>query len=211
MKEKDYRERCKILKACGLANEELNSFDNFRDIMTEEDFKEIIKTKKNRSQKRCRTKKKYKELYQLSKCLKEPKIVFGTITLDNKHLSLKEDTYIRKINQWLKSHFWYSILNKDFGSKTEREHYHFIGLTTEPIENKAKKSHKGYEMYELVQKDYELGFEPTLLKIDLKRDDLTKTINYLLKLNNHSSKIKTRLRIIQKKEVNILFEKIKEN
>ena len=104
-------------------------------------------------------------------------------------------------------------MNKDFGAKNEREHYHFIAITLEPLEelktceNKAKKSKKGYTLYELKRKNYSLGFEPTLCKIDLKKNDFDKTINYLLKLNNHSTKITTKSRVrIVKSPLMSLYE-----
>lgn len=201
-----YKAKCKKLKDNGLALEELNNYDNFKDLMGEEVFKVLINKKQNRKNKRYRTKNKFKEIYLLKSSLKkESNIVFGTITLNDYYLSLKENTYIREIHKWLKHHFHYSILNKDFGNKKGREHYHFIGLTTEPLEemktseNEPKKSKKGYIIYELVNKDYKMGFEPTLCKIDLQLNDFDKTINYLLKLNNHSTKIttKNRVRIIK--------------
>jgi predicted type IV restriction endonuclease len=40
-----------------------------------------------------------------------------------------------------------------------------------------------------------MGFEPTLCIIDLNKNDIQKTVNYLLKLNNHSNKITTKNRI----------------
>ena len=202
----EYKKRCRDLLKCGYKYQDLNDYDNFKDLMGEEVFKLIIRDKKNRCNKRSRTKTKIKELvvlYSTSKA-KRKYLVFGTLTLDDHYLSLKEDTYIRKIHKWLKRHFAVAILNKDFGEKTGREHYHFIGITTEEIEQlfnengSPKKSKKGYEIYELVKKDYELGFEPTLCKIDLEKNDIDKTTSYLLKLNNHSNKFlaKSRVRVI---------------
>lgn len=200
--EEVYKKLCTSLIEKGLALEELNNYENFKDLMSEEVFERIIKNKKNRQKKRCRTKKRFKEILLLKNSLKKDSvIVFGTLTLDNKHLNLKEDSYIREINKWLKHHFVYSILNKDYGKKNEREHYHFVGLTTEVLEelktseNRPKKSKKGYILYELQNKDYKLGFEPTLCIIDFDKDDIEKTVSYLLKLNNHSNKITTRNRI----------------
>ena len=209
-----YKSQCKILKEQGYSLKELNNYQRFKDLMDEEVFKSIIRSKHNRQQKRNRTKTRFKELYILKDSIrKESNIVFGTITLDDKHLSLKEDTYIRKIRKWLEEHFLYVILNKDFGSKKGREHYHFIGLTTEPLEeiktseNKPKKSKKGYKIYELVKKNYNLGFEPTLCIVDLEKNDFDKTTNYLLKLNNHSTKSTARSRVrIVKSPLMRLFE-----
>ena len=191
-----YQCHCKQLKNDGLALEELNNYANFKNLFSKYEFEQILKEKKKRSNKRNRTKNKFLELYQIKDLLNTKSyIVFGTITLDDKNLSKKENTYIRKIHSWLKEHFIYAILNKDYGSKTEREHYHFIGLTTEQLESKGSKSKKGYEIYELVNKTYKMGFEPTLCLVDLKTNDIKQTTNYLLKLNNHSNKITTKNRV----------------
>lgn len=194
---------------------QLNQYKNFESLMSEETFKILINRKQNRKNKRYRTKQKYKEIYQLSLCSEDSKIVFGTITLNNYYLSLEERTRTKLINKWLKSHFVYSILNKDFGKKTEREHYHFIGLTLRPLkqclndQEEPKKSKKGYYIYELEKQDFKLGFEPTLCLVDLQKNDLDKTINYLLKLNNHSTKITTRnrVRIIKSPILRLLSKK----
>ena len=190
-----YKLVCKRLIDNGLALEELNNYDNFKEFFTQSEFKTIIKNKQNRKNKRYRTKNKFLELYRISYVVPNPKIVFGTITLNDHYLGLKENTYIRNIHEWLKRHFVYSILNKDFGSKTEREHYHFIGLTTEDLEAKNVKSKTGYQVYELKNKDYKMGFEPTLCLFDLNINDIEKTIQYLLKLNNHSNKLSTKNRV----------------
>lgn len=195
-----YQSRCKFLIDNGCLLTELNEYRNFKDIFSLYEFKNIMNEKQNRKNKRYRTKKKYRELYQIKNIIGyseyEPKIVFGTLTLDDEHLSKKEDTYIRKINKWLKSHFIYCILNKDYGKKNEREHYHFIGLTIEDLVDTNVKSKTGRTLLKLTKQDYELGFEPTLEIID---EDIDKTVNYLLKLNNHSNKVgtKSRVRIVK--------------
>lgn len=203
-----YYLRCKNLKNEGLALNELNDYKNFKGLFTQYEFNLIMNEKQNRKNKRYRTKQKFLEIYNIARYIdnENKKIVFGTITLNDKYLSMKENTYIRKIHSWLKEHFIYSILNKDFGTKTEREHYHFIGITIEDLEPKGKKSKKGYEIYELKNKNYSMGFEPTLCLINLKMNDIDKTINYLLKLNNHSNKITTRnrVRIIKSDKIRLL-------
>lgn len=193
-----YQLRCKELRNDGLVLEELNEYDNFRELFSLYEFKSILKTKQNRKNKRYRTKQKYIEIMKMYNYLVRSNaayIVFGTITLDNDALSKKENTYIRKIHSWLKGHFIYSVLNKDYGSKTEREHYHFIGLTMENLVDTGIRSRKGIELYKLENQDYKLGHEPTLEIIDLHENDIDRTINYLLKLNNHSNKVGTRGRV----------------
>ena len=205
-----YKFYCTKLLEDGYSLDELNKYDNFRTIFTESQFKKIMNEKQNRKNKRYRTRNKFLEILRIANELKDNEklnVVFGTITLDNEHLALKEDTYIRKIHKWLKKHFIIAILNKDYGSKNEREHYHFIGLTIEDIESKNILSKKGYEIFELVNKDYTMGFEPTLCIVDLNKSDIQQTINYLLKLNNHSSKIgtKSRVRVIKSTQYEYLY------
>lgn len=205
-----YQFYCKKLLDDGYALDELNNYDNFRSIFTEIEFKRIMNDKQNRKNKRYRTRNKFLEILRIANELKDNSnmnVVFGTITLDNEHLALKENTYIRKIHKWLKEHFVIALLNKDYGSKNEREHYHFIGLTIEEIESKNILSKKGYEIFELKNKNYTMGFEPTLCLIDLSKDDISKTTNYLLKLNNHSNKItsRNRLRVIKNYQYDYLY------
>lgn len=195
-----YKVQCKCLKMNGLTNLELNNYNNFKDVFSKYEFELILREKQNRKNKRNRTKKRFIDILKLHYSLKGSKLVFGTITINNEYLSKTEQTRIKIIEKWLKSHFYIAILNKDFGDKTEREHYHFVGITLEEVEEvKGKKSKKGYQIYELAIKDYKIGFEPDLCIIDLKANDIDKTINYLLKLNNHSSKTttKNRVRIIK--------------
>lgn len=206
-----YKQRCHdLIEQLGDMTE-LNKYENFKDLMNEEIFKELNRRKQNRKNKRYRTKQKFKEILDLKSLIHGSEIYFGTLTLDNEHLKLKEDTYMRYISKWLKSHFIYAILNKDFGSKNEREHYHFIGLTKQETEKKPCRSKKGYQILEFKTKDYELGFEPTLCKIDLKKNDIDKTTSYLLKLNNHSSKIttKNRVRVYKNELVDVMYIKEK--
>ncbi len=195
-----YQTHCKYLIDNGCPLTELNEYRNFKDFMTLYEFRKVILEKQRRKNKRYRTKQKYIELIKIRNEIKEKSnIVFGTITLDNKHLNQKEDTYIRNIHKWLKSHFIYAILNKDYGSKTEREHYHFIGLTTEELVDTNVKSRKGNHLHKLTNQDYKMGHEPTLEIINMSEEDVDMTTNYLLKLNNHSSKVgtKSRVRIIK--------------
>jgi len=194
-----YRKRCSELKKVNFSNESLNEFCNFKDLMNEKQFKIVMNEKQRRKNKRYRVNKKYELLYKIAQNLnsENKKIVFGTCTLDDKNLNQTEDSYIGKINDWLKSHFIYAIVNKDFGSETEREHYHFIGLTTEDMEYTGIISKKRNKIYNLIKKDYKIGFEPDLCIIDNKANDMSKLIKYLVKENNHCMKKRGRIRIIK--------------
>lgn len=208
-----YKDRCKKL----LKLEDytlLNDYEYFKDIIPEEDYKEIILEKQRRKNKRYRVDSKIFEMMRLANMYRKetiiPKIVFGTINLNDKTLSRKENTYIRKIHQWLKKHFAYVILNKDYGDKTNREHYHFIALTLEPVEDSGHRSKKGYTLYKLKNQDFNLGHEPTLEIINL--EDKKQIRNYLLKLNNHSTKAtanSSRIRVLINPIIKPMFTKHK--
>ena len=164
--------------------------------MTEYEFNEEIRLKQNRKNKRNRTKKSLMELLRYFPIINGTKyLVFGTCTLNDKTLKLKAETIDKKLNFWLKEHFRWAIVNIDYGKKNERKHYHFIGITTEEIESIHQKSKTGYEIFELSDKNYEMGWEPSLLIIDFNKNDINKTISYLLKLNNHSNKDTTSSRV----------------
>lgn len=196
-----YKNRCTALLKMGFDYSDLNNYDNFKDILSEEEFKNELRLKQNRKNKRNRTKRALIDIVRFYQLVNSntKHLVFGTCTLDNKSLNFKPETIDKKINYWLKQHFMWSIVNIDYGKKNERKHYHFIGLTTELLEDKHIKSKKGHQMFELENKTYELGWEPDLLIVDFNKNDIDKTINYLLKLNNHSNKSTTssRVRIIK--------------
>ena len=177
-------------------------YENFKDIMSYEDFKSarrIINRKKWR-RKNC-----YKKLEPIINLYEELfyekgiycNIVFGTCTFDNNSMSWKEETRTKKVNKWIKEHFIIALANIDYGKTTEREHHHFIGLTIEELEKTGKKGKKGFDMYEIKNnKNYGLGFEPNLEIIN-DFDNDKKLSNYLVKLNFHSNKKSTRNRRIR--------------
>ena len=155
---RQYQVQCKKLINDGLALEELNDYDNFKSVMTLYEFKKVMLEKQRRKNKRYRTKQKYIELLKIKNCMKDSSVVvFGTITLDNKHLN--------------------------------------IGLTQEDLFITNVKSCKGNMLYKLYTQDYDMGHEPVLEIIKLSEEDLDATINYLLKLNNHSNKATTKSRV----------------
>lgn len=200
-----YRKRCSMLLEEIKDYKRLNDYSNFRDIYSLYEFQTIIKGKQCRKQKRYRTDLLIKDMLRIKSQLKvKSHIVFGTCTLSDKELNHEERTRMKKLGNYLKEHYLYVVVNKDFGSKTEREHYHFIGLTIEEIEPIGKKSNKGFEMYELVNKNYKLGFEPNIIPVET--DSFDKTRNYLLKLNNHATKdtTKNRIRVYKNTTGNLL-------
>lgn len=172
----------------------LEDYFYFKDILSEEDFIKAKRESKRRYAKRKRCNDKLKQiiikLYDESNKNKNTILVFGTCTFNDKELERKERTRTKKINKWLNSHFIYSLVNIDYGDKNEREHYHFVGITGEEIESKEVKGKRGKKIYELKNKDYDMGFEPSLEIIKITSEDyfLKKISNYLVKINYHSNK-----------------------
>jgi len=176
----------------------LNDYNFFSDLMSEEEFKSIINRKKSRSNKRNRFNGIVKDILRFKMFHEgEYTLVFGTLTLKDYYLELQERTRVKLIDSYLKKHYEIVVINKDYGKETEREHYHFIGLTKEQLIDSGKKSKKGFKLYNLENDDYKLGFSPDIEIINSL--DMEKLNNYTLKLNNHSNKetAKQRIRVIK--------------
>lgn len=104
------------------------------------------------------------------------KLIFGTLTFNDKTLSnTSERTRTRYITKFLSENTFHYIANIDYGSKNNREHYHFIAM----VEDK------------LSCKNWQYGSSKFQF-IAFSREDLKATKNYLLKLNNHSYKESTK-------------------
>lgn len=207
-----YKSRCKELLEKKKDYKRLNDFNYFSDIefMNESTFKEIIRRKQNRKNKRYRYHKAQMEMYKLQEGTNY-KTVLGTLTIDEEHYKLQERTLRKKINEWLKRHFIYAIVYDDYGSKNRRLHYHFEGLTNHKMIIKEDiKSKKGNYIYEFIDKDYTIGFEPTLVKINFQKYDMKNSMNYILKLNNHATKnsTKSRFRVIKSPILKLIEKKI---
>ena len=179
---------------------------NFKDVLSEEEFRTALKIRNRKKQRRNRCFKKLEPILNeyIESFIENGEyctLVFGTCTFNNDALKLKEETRTKYINKWLKEHFKIALVNIDYGLKNEREHHHFIGLTYETMLPNGKKSKKGFPMYELTDKTYKMGFEPNLEIVNLGQLEERKLSNYLVKINFHSNKITTknrRIRVIKK-------------
>lgn len=178
----------------------LQNYEYFKEYMSESDFKEVLRLKRNRSNRRRRANKKIAKI----RFSERPTIIFGTCTFNEMQFykkngkEIKERARTRKVNEWIVNHFTYAVVNIDYGKRNEREHHHFVGVLKngEELEIVKSKSKTGYKMYELKNKDYKLGFEPTLELVEYDPEDynMKKLSNYLLKINNHENKSTTRNR-----------------
>lgn len=187
---------------------DLENYERFKDLMSESNFKEVLKFKRNRRDRRRRANKKLRPIL----CSPNNRVVFGTCTFNDNQFFKKngkpisEERRTRKVNEWLQKHFKYSVVNIDYGERTEREHHHFIGEPNDdvrfiPVLNKDgthKKSRKGHFLYNLDEsnQDYELGFEPDIELIEYDGSDyyMKRISNYLLKITNHINKATTKNR-----------------
>ena len=185
--------------------EVFNNYIFYNDILSLKDFKKCKNIDCARSKKRSRCSQKYFTLEMLSKVTRA-KMVFGTITCNDNFLKENYDTQKKRLQRYLKKYFFYVVKNADYGSKTERLHYHFIGLTFDDLFLNGKKSKKGRPMYNLKNDWWEVqdyGFAPNYEIIEYQCIDNKKISNYLVKLNNHSNKIsvkKSRLSILKNKD-----------
>lgn len=200
-----YRDRVRSLKGLGKINDLENDFaiyntyHYFNDLMTYEDFKTCKNFMSNRSKKRSRCASNYFKLEIISK-LTNATMVFGTITLNDDFFTLSDKTQKKNIERYLKKHFFYVIKNADYGTKNERLHYHFIGLTFDNFEKLDIKSKKGRTMYNIKNDHWRFGFNPVYEIIPYQMKDKKRLSNYIVKLNNHSNKLsvkRTKLSILK--------------
>lgn len=211
-----YKKRCRALKDSTykinkyLYYQTLNNYDNFRDILREEEFNQITRNKKNRSAKRYRANKKMIPIKDAINLDDKRYSVFGTFTFKEEMFYKKngaattERTRTKKVNEEIKKLFDYAIANIDYGSKNEREHHHVSGILKSGLELELiidKKtgelilSKTGRPQYKILGYDEPLGFTGFEL-IELNYEDLKykKVSNYLVKINNHSNKVTSKNR-----------------
>lgn len=203
-----YKERCRHLKGVGEINDfeydysALNCYDYFKDILSMKEYQECKNFQQKRSKKRKRCFDNYFKLEIISKML-NCKMVFGTITFDDHSIDMPYENMKKNIQYYLKKHFFYVIKNADYGEKTNRLHYHFIGLTFDDFISCGKKSKKGRPMYNLKNDNWKYGFKPNYEIIPYDMKEKKRLSNYIVKLNNHSNKIsvrKSRLSILKNKK-----------
>lgn len=119
---------------------------------------------------------KWVYVIQKTKTFKDYRIVFGTLTFDNKTLTRTcERTRTRYVSEFLSKQTLHYVANIDYGNKNDREHYHFLAMIKDNIDM-LKWKYGGNK----------------ILQVPLSRKDIKATKNYLFKLNNHSYKESTR-------------------
>ena len=129
-----------------------------------------------------------KAIKKYNKC----KIVFGTLTFNDKILnSTNKDTRRKYVNRFLNDNTIEYIANIDYGKVNNREHYHFLALIDKKIDSKKWNSIINFK------------------KVNIENPK--QTINYVLKLNNHTFKESTkneRLINDRKKEIEKIIDLI---
>lgn len=200
-----YKKRCRFLYdviAYDKKYDSLNCYDYFKDILSYIEYRKCKNKDTSRYRKRSRCFSKYNTIDIIAK-LTNSKMVFGTITLNDDYFRLEIENQKKVLQRYLKQHYFYVIKNKDYGGKTDRLHYHFIGLTFDKIISNGKKSKKGRPMYNIENDNWKYGFSPNLEIIEYNCQDKKILSNYLVKLNNHSNKIsvkKSKLSILKNKK-----------
>ena len=131
----------------------------------------------------------------LTSWLEKGSVIFGTLTFTDDVLQkTSAQTRKRYVERYLKSADVAYIANIDYGSKNDREHYHFIIATG----NKNKLD------------DWQYGFF-NLKLVGESESDSTKVSKYVSKLTNHAIKNTNKRCVImysKNKNVDCDFEKI---
>lgn len=178
-------------------------YDYFKDIIPNETaFKDILRKVNNRKSRRYRTNKKMLSMIEYASKY-DMQLVFATLTFSDKELKNEERTRTKKIDKYIKESTILGLANIDYGKTTEREHHHFVGIVRSeneliPILNKKgkqRRTEKGVPLWKLKNDTYSLGEVWSYEKIDIK--DTKRLVNYLLKIENHSSKNTTKNRRIR--------------
>lgn len=153
---------------------------HFNHFIQWEENKQFDKILNARYHKVSRIKKRFRYLFE-----NKTYFYFLTFTFDNKYIDKCERTKKDLIKHCLLEFDkdYYVILNKDFGKKNEREHYHAI-LGTDSSDN----------LLEFLNKNYPCRFH--VERILFKGKDFSKLSKYINKLQNHCVKdttLKTRI------------------
>ena len=178
-----------------LLNLDYNSEESYLDIIPDKDIiKECFKIyRANRQRKYNNWNEICKWCFAITqiKTHSKYKLIFGTLTFNDKTLSnTSERTRTRYVTKFLSENTYHYIANIDFGSKNNREHYHFIAM----VENKINSNNWQYGASKF-------QFIPFTKK------DIKSTKNYLLKLNNHSYKESTKQkRIIRDRKEDMILD-----
>ena len=115
--------------------------------------------------------------HRVSRIIEQEHSYFITFTLNDKHLKLKERTHYKKITETLASGSVIDyILNNDYGSTTNRLHYHGVACFN-CLPN-----------YSILQDIYQYG---TLDFKKIIKKDIKSLSEYIQKLANHATKSST--------------------
>lgn len=167
----------------GLDSRDLNLYlPYFKDIDTVKECFRIYNANRQRKRNNWIEILKWVFAIKYINTFKEYRLIFGTLTFRDKILNNTcERTRARYVTKFLSKETFHYIANIDYGNKNNREHYHFLALIKNNIN--LKKWTYGSNKVEVVPID---------------RENIKKTKNYLLKLNNHSYKESTKQKRILK-------------
>lgn len=134
-------------------------------------------------------------------------LYFLTFTFnDNTLKKLNRDSRRQKISRWLSKYCNIYVANVDYGSKTEREHYHaLVSLIDKNILiDSGFKDNKGHIKYDIKKEFYYNGKVGFTDGIEIYDKHYLKISHYINKLSNHAFKDTTKQnRIIYSKLTNL--------
>lgn len=154
------------------------------DYLNEEEFKECQRIEyNNHKRKQYNGGYIYEMAFIMSTFKVEYNMYFLTLTFNNDAFNVSEETRHNAVKRYLSANTEMYMANIDFGDLNEREHYHAIVI--------AKEMPTGWKLG--FMKAQKINFDKNNYMEDLKR-----VKNYILKLNNHSFKVSTKLRRVMK-------------
>lgn len=170
--------------------------DTFLMCYDNETLNNVSKTYNNYSAKKRRLKTKITKNYRFGYCY------FLTLTFSDYCLdSCSEKTRRRYVTRFLSGLNAFYIANIDYGSRTEREHYHaFVVLENELDVYKTVKQGKKLFLHSKLLDNWSFGFYSCLSCLT-DDDDISRVSKYIAKFSNHALKGTTRQQLIYCRKV----------
>lgn len=118
-------------------------------------------------------------------------LYFLTLTFNDDTLkNLNADSRRQKIRRWLSKYCNIYVANIDYGSTTEREHYHALVsfIDTNILQDSNHKDKKGHIIYNIKEEFYYNGKVGFTTAIELYNKEYIMLSHYIDKLSNHAFK-----------------------
>lgn len=155
--------------------------------ISDEEIQECENMRKCKNEQRSKIEHHVKFLFERS-INQESVLMFGTFTFDDDALMKKADTRKQKVRRTLSKCADDFIMNIDYGTENEREHYHAI-IEFDVKRDELYQDENGHWRDKEIDKLYGFGFY-SLVPVRLDEDTSAEKLSrYLVKLVFHSVKV----------------------